>query len=571
MNTNETDVLQIAIHSADRFPDESDKTGFYSNQTLYTILSDPIDSQPTQNFTPSWLPPDQITVDIYISSPVEAEEASPVLWRGDHVLSKTFQNVRNCELRTTFLLKVLRAARLELGEREPWCTLTDSGIPYTLSILGVEYVFQKPGSDSSDTYCLPFPISDEDRQRAPMVRPTRDDLTTRQTSMTLHLEFKVLKFQFPDNVLTPVSLQARSSMSVTPSPAAQPDSPNPNPENSFTLFKPTGLILERPPSPAEIPKGTIRPLPGHRFEQVEVQTPLIDPLNIKVEKSDPDELQIINHPAKKARRSKPSKRLVREVLSAIKEMQAEQSAPPNIPKIQSAALTEDVVQRDLPDRPRSDDVQRPKRRRISPPRPSPDRASRPTTVTTRSGYHHSTVLRRRSTSSHRHHGHHHVRRHSRSRDERHRVHHPEKQRHRSSEYRRRSPHRYESRRRSSSRHRSPRRSYRRSPRRSPRRSDTIKEEYRSQTRRLMEHHHQHPPAPSKQRTVHDLPIQPSPLRTTATTARTATSRQATPKRSETPTPAPTAQTTSTLPALEEEESDSSDSSDSEDDKDLMDF
>ena len=144
----------------------------------------------------SWLPPDQITVDIYISSPVEAEEASPVLWRGDHVLSKTFQNVRNCELRTTFLLKVLRAARLELGEREPWCTLTDSGIPYTLSILGVEYVFQKPGSDTSDTYCLPFPISDEDQQKAPMVRPTRDDLTTRQTSVTLHLEFKVLKFQF---------------------------------------------------------------------------------------------------------------------------------------------------------------------------------------------------------------------------------------------------------------------------------------------------------------------------------------------------------------------------------------
>ncbi len=170
--------------------------------------------------------------------------------------------------------------------------------------------------------------------------------------------------------------------------------PNPNPEKSFTLFKPTGLILERPPSPEEIPKGTIRPLPGHRFEQIDIQTPLIDPLNIKVEKSDSDELQIINHPAKKARRSKPSKRLVREVLSAIKEMQAEQSAPPNVPKTQSAALTEDVVQRDLPDRPRSDDVQRPKRRRISPPRPSPDRASRPTTVTTRSGYHHSGVLLR---------------------------------------------------------------------------------------------------------------------------------------------------------------------------------
>ncbi len=134
---------------------------------------------------------------------------------------------------------------------------------------------------------------------------------------------------------------------MTPSPATQPDSPNPNPENSFTLFKPTGLILERPPSPVEIPKGTIRPLKGHRFEQIEVQTPLIDPLNIKVEKPDSDELQIINHPAKKARRSKPSKRLVREVISAIKEMQAEQSALPNMSKIQSAALTEDVVQRDL--------------------------------------------------------------------------------------------------------------------------------------------------------------------------------------------------------------------------------
>jgi len=88
----------------------------------------------------------------------------------------------------------------------------------------------------------------------------------------------------------------------------------------------------------------------------------------------------------------------------------------------------------------------------------------------------------------------------------------------------------------------------------------------------MEHHHQHPPAATKQRTVHDLPIQPSPLRTTATAPRMATSHQATPKRSETPPTAPTAQTTSTLPALEEEESESSDTSDSEDEEqDLMDF
>jgi hypothetical protein len=97
MNANETDVLQIAIHSAYRFPDESDKTGFYSNQTLYTILSDPSNSNQTQNFTPSWLPPNQITVEIYISSPVEDEQASPILWRGNHVLTKVFTNVRNCE------------------------------------------------------------------------------------------------------------------------------------------------------------------------------------------------------------------------------------------------------------------------------------------------------------------------------------------------------------------------------------------------------------------------------------------------------------------------------------------
>ncbi len=93
-------------------------------------------------------------------------------------------------------------------------------------------------------------------------------------------------------------------------------------------------------------------------------------------------------------------------------MQAEQSAPPNKPKTQSAALTEDVVLRDLPDRPRSGDVQQPKRRRISPPRPSPDRASCPTSITTRTGYRYPTIPRKRSTSAHRHHGHHHVRRHS---------------------------------------------------------------------------------------------------------------------------------------------------------------
>jgi hypothetical protein len=88
-------------------------------------------------------------------------------------------------------------------------------------------------------------------------------------------------------------------MSVTLSPPAQPDSPHPHPKTPLTRFKPTGLILERPPSPAEIPKGTIRPLLGHHFEQIEPEPSQIDPLKIKTEKLDPDELQIINHPAKK--------------------------------------------------------------------------------------------------------------------------------------------------------------------------------------------------------------------------------------------------------------------------------
>jgi hypothetical protein len=192
-------------------------------------------------------------------------------------------------------------------------------------------------------------------------------------------------------------------MSITPSPAAQPESPNPNPQTPLTLFKPTGLILERPPSPAEIPKGTIRPLPGHHFEQTDTQNPQIDPLKIKVERVDPDELQIINHLAKKARLTKPSKRLVREVLSAIKEMQAEQSAPPHKPnpQNQSAAIPEDVVPRDVSDRPRSDNVQRPKRRRISPPRPSPGRATRPASAATRTGYchHKDAQLRHIDTTS----------------------------------------------------------------------------------------------------------------------------------------------------------------------------
>ncbi len=190
-------------------------------------------------------------------------------------------------------------------------------------------------------------------------------------------------------------------MSITPSLAARPESPNPNPEPPLTLFKPTGLILERPPSPAEIPKGTIWPLPGHHFEQVDSQPLQVDPLKIKVERVDPDELQIINHPAKKARHLKPSKQLVRDVISAIKEMQAEQSALPRNPnpQNQSAAIPEDVVPRKIPDRPRSDDVQWPKRRRISPPRPSPDCASRPTTAATRTGYRHTTLPRRRLTSS----------------------------------------------------------------------------------------------------------------------------------------------------------------------------
>jgi hypothetical protein len=362
MNTNKTDILQIAIHSAERFPDESDKSGFYSNQTLYTILSDPRDQNQTHNFTPSWLPADQIMVEVYVSSPVDDDQASPILWRGDHAITKIFQNVRNYELRTSFLLRVLRMACLELGERAPWSVLTDSGVPYTLSILGVEYIFQKPDSDSTDTMCIPFPISDEDRTNSPPIKPTREDVTTRQTTINLHLEFKVLKFQFPENALTPVSMpppsQTPTSPLVIPMDQSSPKSEIPNPPE-FTLFKPTGLILERPPSLAEIPKGTIRPLPGHHFVQVHQDVPKIDPLKIKVEKVDPEELQIINHPAKKSKKKKPSKQLVRDVITAIKELQAGQSSLPKapLPQNQFAAFTEDVVQRLPIDWSRSGDVQ----------------------------------------------------------------------------------------------------------------------------------------------------------------------------------------------------------------------
>jgi hypothetical protein len=169
----------------------------------------------------------------------------------------------------------------------------------------------------------------------------------------------------------------------------------------FSLFKPTGLILERPPSPAEIPKGTIRPLPGHHFVQVQQEPLKIDPLNIKVEKIDPDEPQIINHPSKKSKRKKPSKQLVKDVIMAIKELQAGQSS---LPQNHSAAFTENVVQRLPIDRSRSGDVTKPKRRRISPPRsdhhPSP---RRPSTATCNRSPRRS-PLRRRPPTPPRHHG-----------------------------------------------------------------------------------------------------------------------------------------------------------------------
>ncbi len=113
----------------------------------------------------------------------------------------------------------------------------------------------------------------------------------------------------------------------------------------ITLFKATGLLLEKPPSPAEILKGTIRPLPGHHFEQLDPEAPKLDPLKIKTERVDTDKLQIINHPAKKSIKLKPSKKLVRDVISVIKELQAEQSSLPqnSLPQNQSAACPENVV------------------------------------------------------------------------------------------------------------------------------------------------------------------------------------------------------------------------------------
>jgi hypothetical protein len=128
-------------------------------------------------------------------------------WKGEHVMTNTFINTTNCDLKDEFLLRVQRSVRFELGEWSPWKMLTVAGIPYSLNILGIDYMYddpKKPNEPSLQTHFLKYPNDEEERQRAPPIHGVRKGPSV-TTLMNVHFEFKILKTTPIDNTLLPRS------------------------------------------------------------------------------------------------------------------------------------------------------------------------------------------------------------------------------------------------------------------------------------------------------------------------------------------------------------------------------
>jgi hypothetical protein len=135
MNQQDSDMLQIAIGSSERFNDDVPTPVIPDSDHDHSLLESILDN-PSENTSPNTTPwhsgPDRVIVEFYICRPGTKPLASCL--DSETIFSRTFCNVRDVVFSNEFYLSALQLAQADIAELYPFWQLKQADLRYELSL-----------------------------------------------------------------------------------------------------------------------------------------------------------------------------------------------------------------------------------------------------------------------------------------------------------------------------------------------------------------------------------------------------------------------------------------------------
>ncbi len=209
MNQQDTDMLQIAIGSAERFnedaPTPANPDLFRDCHLLESLLDDSPENSSSN--TNNWQSgPDGAIVEFYICRP--GSKPPQTCLDSKTILSNTFRNVRDVVFNNDFYILALQVAHKEITDLYPFWQLRQASLSYELTIVGIGYI-KDGATDLLQSYnTMDFPMTPKSIQQAPCPAHIQDYSTyPPKVELAYLLRFYGRKFYSTQNPLHGAQLQ----------------------------------------------------------------------------------------------------------------------------------------------------------------------------------------------------------------------------------------------------------------------------------------------------------------------------------------------------------------------------
>jgi hypothetical protein len=193
MNQQDTDMLQIALDTSERFnedaPTPANPNSFQDCQLLDSLLDNSPDNS-SSNATNWHSSPDSAVVEFYICGPGSKPPQSCI--DGETILSKDFRNVRDVVFNNEFFISALQAAHREITNLYPFWQLIQASLSYELTIIEKGYVKDGASDPLQSYHTMDFPITPKAIQQAPNLAFIQDYVTfPPKVELAAYLDFVV--------------------------------------------------------------------------------------------------------------------------------------------------------------------------------------------------------------------------------------------------------------------------------------------------------------------------------------------------------------------------------------------
>jgi hypothetical protein len=168
MNQQDTDMLQIAIGSAERFNEDAPTPAnpdLFPDRHLLESLFDDSPENSSSN-TNNWESgPDGAIVEYNICRPVSKPPQTCL--DSETILSNTFRNVRDVVFSNDFYILALQVAHKEITDLYPFWQLRQASLSYELTIVGIGYTKDGATDPLQSYHTMDFPMTPKSIQQAP--------------------------------------------------------------------------------------------------------------------------------------------------------------------------------------------------------------------------------------------------------------------------------------------------------------------------------------------------------------------------------------------------------------------